>query len=344
MISLHHMLLLCIAYVLLTALSVGCIDLQDFLNTALPLPITCNRSPIIGNHYFNPENRLKYPHIPVPKTPTDRSICIVIFSVYIHSTLLNATALNHQQYADKHGYSFIHVTMSRGQFEAYFGLTALGWVNLEVAKILFERHPEIDYLMKVDVDCLFATNELSLETIIDPLEQYDFYINQIEHSRFTQSHTWVLRNSPWGMDFLKRWNAYRNAAYCRDIAQEQGALHFMLGLTLKEAYPKTGDFECHMVCHTTRSTWLHHHCVLNWYDANHFGMAHNFSHPHVFLYPFPGTGQYVSPKDGFSVQIGMDNISKMKNKELFKPLTVHPCKVNPFMSPDYVMDHLADCF
>jgi len=61
---------------------------------------------------------------------------------------------------------------------------------------------------------------------------------------------------------------------CKDIAFEQGALQFTIGHFMKLFYAaNTTRFDCIDYCHSkTRSSYAHHHCVLDWFRENRLGM------------------------------------------------------------------------
>lgn len=302
------------------------------------------RYKIIGNNFFAPQNRLKYPDFfNVSTAPTNRSIRIMIFTTWIHDNPLNESALNQKIYADHFGYDYVHVNLSPLVYHELVNKNANsppGWSTVQVAEALLHLFPSVDYFVKLDVDCLFARLDLPIETILDPYEQYDMYTSQIEHSRFTQSHTWIIKNTLFAKDFLARWLEFRTRSNCRDLAQEQGAFHMMIGLTMKERYgSNVTSFTCHQACHTKRTTYHHHHCVLDWYTDNKFSIQYNFSHPNIFLYPY-NSDHFISPDDGYTKQI---DIKTPLNLSLYLPLTVHPCKKMPYLHPTEVLSNLIKC-
>lgn len=321
------------------------LDISELLNESYHIALAGAARPIVGNRLFAPENRLKYANYSSPTAAIGRKVHILVFSVWVGSHPLARRPLNHQLYAEHHGYNFVHVHMNHSQFAALYNNTPYGWASVEVARLLLERLP-VDYLFKLDVDCLFSQLSTPLEALLDPYEQYDLYTSQTEHSRFTQSHTWIVRNSAYARDFLFDWAGFREQQHCSDLAQEQGAYHIMIGLTMKWHYGEAvSAYDCDQWCNTGRSTYKHHHCVLDWYQDNGFGMEGNFSHPHVFLYPYPGDGQYISPDDGYTLQLLRSHPMPLShfNQSQFQPLTVHPCKRNPYLRPSDVMNHLGLC-
>lgn len=337
-----------IVLLLAFAHAIESICFEDLVNESIPIPLRSSprRSNIIGNVNFMKHLRPRYwaPNISLPQAPSQRPIRVLIFSSWVgEETNLVEGKLNHRAYADKFGYDYLLVTLSKVAFRHHFASAPYAWLNVAAAIALMHRLPEIDYFLKLDFDCLFAQLETPLETLIDPMEQYHFYVSQIERSRFTQSHTWIARNSEYMMAFLEDWADFRIDNFCGDIAQEQGAMHFMLGYSMRVAYGGlVSDFSCMNKCHIHRSAYHHHHCVLNWYNANGFGINGSFAHPYVYLYEYHGDERFLSPEDGYTLQLPNKNIRQL-NGSVFKPLTVHPCKRDPFIHPDRVLDEGSSC-
>ena len=94
------------------------------------------------------------------------------------------------------------------------------------------------------------------------------------NSRFIQSHAWMLKNSVFSMAFIDYFLSFSNQMMCSDIAYEQGALQFTIGHFMKMLYSaNTTRFDCINYCHSKmRSSYAHHHCVLDWFSHNHLGM------------------------------------------------------------------------
>ncbi len=91
---------------------------------------------------------------------------------------------------------------------------------------------------------------------------------------------------------------------------------------------------------TQRSTYLHHHCVLDWLEDNGFGVSSNGTmntHPHIFVYPFPENNRtFISPDDGFVME-WEKKLEYVDVENNYKPLTVHPFKHHIYLSPAEVM-------
>lgn len=324
--------------------------LIDIASGNFSLPQSHKRRPILGNKLFLTQNRPKYPLVSnqssLPTTPSQRPVHIVIFTVWVGERLHEAKS-NHNLYAKKLGYDYMHIFATPDEYAAVLGGSPLGWASVFVAQKLLQQLPSVDYFLKMDQDCVFARADLPIETIIDPREQYHLYVSQtLPDSRFTQSHTWLIRNSAYSLDFLREWLDYRTWGRCGDIAQEQGAFHFALGWSFIQAYPNNvTEFTCSKYCGSPRSSYKHHHCVLDWYEDNGFGMSGNFSHPYVFLYTLQTIDHFHSPNDGYTLQIDHTNYTREQfASSHWTPLTIHPCKKNFYLPPRNASQLVHTCF
>lgn len=336
----------------LSSLSAVVLRFQDVAIGNISFVPTAQPKALIGNKLFAPEQRLNYSLVSnqssIPTTATGRLVRVVIFSVWIGDSV-DVERSNHYLYAKERGYDYIHVAASQTEYEAVFGSSPAGWASVIVAQQLMLHIPTIDYLLKMDQDCIFARSDLAIEAAIDPLEQFHLYTSQIEHhSRFSQSHTWIIRNSEYSQMLLREWLEYRVWGRCVNIAQEQGAFHFVLGWSLHLAYPHTSDFSCVHYCNSLRSAYHHHHCVLDWYTDNGFGLENegSFTHPYVFLYPRHSPDHFHSPDDGYTVETtaAVAFAKAMLTSDKFAPFTVHPCKKNFYIPPDKVAERIESCF
>eukprot|EP01040_Poterioochromonas_malhamensis_P018527 gene18527-21656_t len=119
----------------------------------------------------------------------EKPVTIMVVSSWISDQPLDVQKLNHYQYCKVHNYPYSHQSLTREQYEKI--RRPDGWSNVEYVFELMEKYPKVDYFVKLDLDCLFTRADVLLETILDPFEQYSFYVTQIEESRFIQSHTWI---------------------------------------------------------------------------------------------------------------------------------------------------------
>jgi hypothetical protein len=292
-----------------------------------------------SNHTTTSTNNVMTASSPLPSTSTSAStssssssslhtasssvekrLKIAVFNVWVSDEPIpNIHLLNQQQYCEFHGYDFFHLWMNTSNYEARYPGLPYGWFSVEFASELLQNYTEYDYVLKVDMDCIFSRLDLRLETLLHPKEHFSFYISQIEESRFTQSHSWIVKNDDFGQRFLKTWLSYR-VKHCQNIAQEQGALHYVIGSIFQEQYPEqskvlfgcsspfdpaysqrvddvvvdpnTGckiatvtEFGCRYFCHLFRPAYQRHHCVLDWYENNGFGTSGSFYHPKIYLFP-----------------------------------------------------------
>jgi hypothetical protein len=298
------------------------------------------------------------------------NIRIAVMSVWVSKKPLdNLRLLNHQQYCAKLGYDFYHLHIPLSAYQHHYKNLEYGWVSVDLALFLLQQRDfHFDYLFKLDMDAAFARDDLRLETLIDPFERYSVYATQIEESRFTQSHTWILRRNNVAERFLWKWWGYHTMRGCSHLAQEQGAFHFAIGEFLSNHHPNVNSFDCHLHCNSHRSTFAHHHCVLDWYEDNGFGMSGYFDDPAIYLYPFflkdnvNEMEHFISPFDGFSLQIISSKTEVIMHKKsvlvfppnsgwdnceivsTFQPLTIHPCKNTFYLDPTEGIKHIQDCF
>jgi hypothetical protein len=280
-----------------------------------------------------------------------RQVKIAIVSSWVSDSPVNISSLNHYQYATLHNYRYFHYQTSKADYRAQH-LSKLhhpsqqtipsGWSSVEYVLQLMEEHPEIDYFLKLDMDCLFARTNLPVESFLDPFQQYSLYFTQIEESRFIQSHLWIVKNSFIGKEFLRNWLEFRYNGHCFDIAQEQGALNLLIGRYMKEMKSEeTTPYDCDLACNTLRNAYLHHHCVLDWYQDNRMNISYSWNHPDVFLYPYLNSRKtFVSPNDGISAQIGIADLHR-KVPDDFQPFSIHPCKNSFSVSASDLLQNIS---
>ena len=116
-------------------------------------------------------------------------------------------------------------------------------------------------------------------------------------------------------------------------------MHLTLGYFLSKYYTNTTLYTCNQHCYKVRSSYRHHHCVLEWYDANNFTrINNNLFHPLIYLYPFQPT-VYYSPQGGWTFQLHKTSHFQL-NSTIYKPLSIHPCKVDPFVHPNELWNNV----
>eukprot|EP01040_Poterioochromonas_malhamensis_P011301 gene11301-12312_t len=285
----------------------------------------------------------------------EKPVTIMVVSSWISDQPLDVQKLNHYQYCKVHNYPYSHQSLTKEQYAnlrrpqkfpkevAKHLKFPPGWSTVEYVSELMRKYPKVDYFVKLDLDCLFTRADVLLETVLDPFEQYSFYVTQIEESRFIQSHTWIVKNDNYGRNLIKRWLDFRFKTYCVDLAQEQGALNLLIGRLMKEAHQdRTTAYNCDNECNRRKSVYHHHHCVLDWYAENNMSVAGEWMHPKIYLYPyFESRKTLISPDDGFNAQF---NQNSGLSADTFRPLTLHACKADPYVSAEtLLMDYKSYC-
>eukprot|EP01040_Poterioochromonas_malhamensis_P006760 gene6760-7284_t len=315
----------------------------------------CQRGFICGNNQFYNVSRhhttrmnwiMQHTHntesssdpLTISCTFLEKPVSIMVISSWISDQPLDSKRLNHYQYCNLHNYSYSHLSLTREQYDKLQQPEGhpTGWSSVEYVYDLMKKYPNVDYFVKLDIDCLFTRTDLFLETIIDPFEQYSFYVTQIEESRFIQSHTWIIKNDYFGRTFIQKWLEFRFKSSCGNLAQEQGALNLLIGRFMKDAYhDQTTNYNCDNDCYKKKSVYHHHHCVLDWYTDNNMSVAGEWIHPKIYLYPFfEHQKTLISPDDGFNAQVGHNHGRRADD---FQPFTLHPCKVDPYVSPEKLL-------
>ena len=99
------------------------------------------------------------------------------------------------------------------------------------------------------------------------------------------------------------------------------------------AYKFTFDNNFFRLGGSKRTTYGHHHCVLDWLEDNGFGMTGSMNtHPYIYVYPYPNHTSYSSPDDGFFMERGRKTALSIDQN----PLTIHPMKKHMYESPNNV--------
>ena len=198
---------------------------------------------ICGNkQFFNSTSIDIMPH---------QAVKILVYSVWVGEPLQDHL-LNHKQYCDENGYIYKHFSISAKEFEEKYSCPWGAWYSVYMAKLLLETS-DADYFFKMDIDCVFARTDVRLESLIDPLQRYSFYITNTEGtSRFMQSQSWILKNSEYSKTFINEWLEYVHWGTCGNLAFEQGALHLTIGTMYSWYLGSNGTkFDCPHYCKYT---------------------------------------------------------------------------------------------
>ena len=337
---------------------------------------SCNNITCSGNKQLWNNNSLVYFRSQFIRKSQNRAsvslvppvLNILVYSVWVGDVPLLSDQLNHKKYCEIYGYPYRHYYFNLTSFFQKYGNVAPAWASVLTAKDLLDT-AEYAYFYKMDVDCLFARTDLRIESAIDPLEQYSFYItNTSPGMRFMQSQSWILKTDDFSKNFVNEWLQYMHWGKCGDLAAEQGALQLVLGSFYERdvLWKNKTQFTCRSACkcfkscdplmtyilisptsqcitgNSKRNSFGHHMCVINWFEDNGFGENGTMDHPFIYVYPFQGMSamnqRYKSPDDGFFSQV-----PPAKNDSLYDPFTVHPCKKQIYAAPAEVRSNLSLC-
>jgi len=114
-------------------------------------------------------------------------------------------SLNHHEYSNKHGYSYIKEIVKNDDYIDWHPT----WIKIEVLK---KYLPLYDYIVWIDADAVFVNQDIKIEDFID--DNVDLVIPKLEVDRSTGNvwtHTttgfMVWKNSEWSKNVLDLlWN------------------------------------------------------------------------------------------------------------------------------------------
>jgi len=114
-------------------------------------------------------------------------------------------SLNHHEYANKHGYSYIKKIVNNDDYQDWHPT----WIKIDVLKTYL---PLFEYLVWIDADAVFYNQDLKIEDLID--DNVDLVIPKLEVDRVSGNvwtHTttgfMIWKNSEWSFNILNLlWN------------------------------------------------------------------------------------------------------------------------------------------
>jgi len=114
-------------------------------------------------------------------------------------------SLNHHEYANKHGYSYIKKIVSNDDYQNWHPT----WIKIDVIKTYLSI---FDYLVWIDADAVFVNQEIRIEDLIE--ESVDLVIPKMELDKINGNvwtHTttgfMIWKNSKWSHNILNTlWN------------------------------------------------------------------------------------------------------------------------------------------
>jgi hypothetical protein len=134
-------------------------------------------------------------------------------------------SLNHHEYSNKHGYSYIKEIVKNDDYIDWHPT----WIKIEVLK---KYLPLYDYIVWIDADAVFVNQDIKIEDFIDG--NIDLVIPKLEVDRLTGNvwtHTttgfMVWKNSEWSKNVLDLlWNEPRQFRF--EFFHEQSRLDEIL--------------------------------------------------------------------------------------------------------------------
>lgn len=191
--------------------------------------------------------------------PSTTPVKFLVYSAWISNddVPLNVNRLNHKIYCDANGYEYRHFFMTRDEFVGKYGQIPPAWLSVYAAQELLTTS-DADYFFKLDPDCVFVRMDVRLESLIDPLGRYSFYLTNTEGtSRFMQSQSWILKRSENGIALIREWLDYAHWGNCNNLAYEQGGMHLMIGMAYSWYLGSNGTkYDCPRACKFTFSVFL----------------------------------------------------------------------------------------
>jgi len=137
----------------------------------------------------------------------------------------NLSSLNHHEYSNKHGYSYIKKIVYNDDYKDWHPT----WIKIDVIKTYL---PIFDYVVWIDADAVFVNQDLTIESLIE--ENIDLILPKLEIDK-TTGNVWtntttgfmIWKNSVWSMDILnKLWFEPNNFRF--DFFHEQSRLDELL--------------------------------------------------------------------------------------------------------------------
>ena len=134
-------------------------------------------------------------------------------------------SLNHHEYSNKHGYSYIKEIVKNDDYLDWHPT----WIKVDVLK---KYLPLYDYVVWIDADAVFVNQDIKIEDLIDG--NVDLVIPKLEVDRFTGNmwtHTttgfMVWKNNEWSKNILDLlWNEPKQFRF--EFFHEQSRLDELL--------------------------------------------------------------------------------------------------------------------
>lgn len=135
-------------------------------------------------------------------------------------------SINHHEYANKHGYSYIKKIVNNDDYQDWHPT----WIKIDVIKTYL---PIFDYVVWVDADAIFYNDKISIEELIEG--DIDLVIPKLEMDRVS-GNVWtntttgfmIWKNSEWSFNILnKLWSEPNQFRF--NFFHEQSRLDELIG-------------------------------------------------------------------------------------------------------------------
>jgi hypothetical protein len=123
---------------------------------------------------------------------------------------VEASKLNHQKYAQRHGYSYVHHYYPKLNLQSDlkvfdFYVDAVWQQIIDVRKYL--NDPNVTWVFKTDTDSIFTNFNLDLERFTT--RDVDFVFTGDSYDIFNGGH-FLIKNTKWSRDFLDFWLSFKD--------------------------------------------------------------------------------------------------------------------------------------
>jgi hypothetical protein len=123
---------------------------------------------------------------------------------------VEASKLNHQKYAQRHGYSYFHHHHQklnlRSDLQIFdFYVDAVWQQIIDVRELL--NDPSVTWVFKTDTDSVFTNFDLDLERFTT--RDADFVFTGDSYDIFNGGH-FLIKNTKWSRDFLDLWLSFKD--------------------------------------------------------------------------------------------------------------------------------------
>lgn len=155
--------------------------------------------------------------------------------------ILELTWQNKQDYANKHGYFLFNESaiMDTGRPPA--------WSKIKATKRLL-REESCDWVYWVDADTVFMNSDKRVEDFL-PSDPTKHFLVAPDKGGGYNSGAWIIRNSPWSLQFLDVWWNQKSFIRLPGLSQsgDNHSLKYLLGGSFEDAPKEFASFRNHIL-------------------------------------------------------------------------------------------------